>query len=65
MRKIYQWPQAIPNGHKLHQMVIKYTNSFHSQALQNLPKFEIFGFKINHLATLVAKFNRSVAVNLP
>jgi hypothetical protein len=33
-------------------MVIKYTNIFHSKALQNVPKVEIFGLKINHLATL-------------
>jgi hypothetical protein len=33
-------------------MVIKYTNVFHSKALQNLPKLGFFGLKINHLATL-------------
>jgi hypothetical protein len=33
-------------------MVIKYTNIYHSKALQNLPKFGIFGLKTNHLATL-------------
>jgi hypothetical protein len=33
-------------------MVIKYANIFYSKALQNLPKFGIFGFKTNHLATL-------------
>jgi hypothetical protein len=35
------------------QMVIKYTNIYHSNALQNLPKFGIFGLKTNHLATLL------------
>jgi hypothetical protein len=35
------------------QMVIKYTNIYHSKALHNLPKFGIFGLKTNHLATLV------------
>jgi hypothetical protein len=34
-------------------MVIKYTNIYHSKALQNLPKFGIFGLKTNHLAILV------------
>jgi hypothetical protein len=33
-------------------MVIKYSNISHFKALQNLPKFAIFGLKINHLATL-------------
>jgi hypothetical protein len=43
---------CIPNGHEIFRMVIKYTNIYHSEALQNLPKFGIFGFKTNHLATL-------------
>jgi hypothetical protein len=34
-------------------MVIKYTNIYHAKALQNLPKFRIFGLKTNHLATLL------------
>jgi hypothetical protein len=34
-------------------MVIKYTNIYHSKALQHLPKFGIFGLRTNHLATLV------------
>jgi hypothetical protein len=33
-------------------MVIKYTNIYYSKALQNLPKFGIFGLKTKHLATL-------------
>jgi hypothetical protein len=32
-------------------MVIKYTNIYHSKALQNVPIFGIFGLKINYLAT--------------
>jgi hypothetical protein len=43
---------GIPNGHKIFQMVITYNNIYHSKALQNLPKFGIFGLKTNHLATL-------------
>jgi hypothetical protein len=34
-------PQNIPNGHKIFQMVIKYTHLFHSMARQTIP---IFGF---------------------
>jgi hypothetical protein len=34
-------------------MIIKYTNIYRSKALQNLPKFGIFGWKTNHLATLI------------
>jgi hypothetical protein len=37
-------------------MVIKYTNIYHSKALQNVPKFWIFGLKTNHLATLFSMF---------
>jgi hypothetical protein len=33
-------------------MVIKCTNIFHYQAIQNLPK-GFFGMKMNHLATLL------------
>jgi hypothetical protein len=46
-------PQNIPNGWKIYQMATKYTNIFHCKNLQNLPEIEIFGLKINHLATLV------------
>jgi hypothetical protein len=35
-------PPKLPNGHKLFQkrikMAVKYTNIFHSKALQNIPK---------------------------
>jgi hypothetical protein len=57
--KIYQMtanytkrPCIIPNGHKLYQTAVKYTNIFHSKALQNTPKTGFFGLKINHLATM-------------
>jgi hypothetical protein len=44
----------IPNGQKLYRTAIKYTNIFHSKALQNTyTQIGIFGLKINHLATLV------------
>jgi hypothetical protein len=33
-------------------MGIKNSNIYYSKALQNLPKFGIFGSKTNHLATL-------------
>jgi hypothetical protein len=55
----FSWPKRtklgknISNGRKILQMVIKYTNIFHSKAIQNLPKIGIFGLKINYLATLV------------
>jgi hypothetical protein len=39
------WPENIPNGQK-------YTNIFHSNALQNIPNLGFFGMKIYHLATL-------------
>jgi hypothetical protein len=38
-------------------MAIKYTNIYHSKALQNLPKFGIFGLKTNHLATLFLRWS--------
>jgi hypothetical protein len=33
-------------------MAVKYTNIYHSKALQNVPISGIFGSKTNHLATL-------------
>jgi hypothetical protein len=36
------------------QMAIDYANFLSSKALQNLPKFGFFYFKIYHLATLLA-----------
>jgi hypothetical protein len=37
------------------QVSIKYTSIFRCKSLQNLPKFGYFGFKTNHLASLVEK----------
>jgi hypothetical protein len=52
-----EWPQNIPDGRKIDQMAIKYTNNFHCKALQNLPKL---GFVVCHLATLLpATLNRN------
>jgi hypothetical protein len=63
--KYTKWPQNIPNGHKIYQMAtkytkwhkigqmaIKYTNTFNTKTLQNLPKSGFFGLKLSHLATL-------------
>jgi hypothetical protein len=36
--KYTEWPQNIPNGRKIHQMAVNYTNIFHCKTLQNLPK---------------------------
>jgi hypothetical protein len=64
MGKIYQMttlytklPYIMPNGYKIFQMIIKY-NTFHSKALQNLPKLGFFGLKTNHLATLAVSFRK-------
>jgi hypothetical protein len=38
VKTITECPLKIPNGSKLFQMVIKYTNIFDSKALQNIPK---------------------------
>jgi hypothetical protein len=42
----------IPNALKIFQMAIKYMNIFPSKALKICPNWDIFGLKINHLATL-------------
>jgi hypothetical protein len=39
--KIYQIATTLLNGHKIHQMAIKYANS----SLKNLPKVGFFGFQ--------------------
>jgi hypothetical protein len=52
-QKYNKWPQTIPNGHKLYQMVIKYskwsyvkyTNIYHSKALQKFTQIWNFGFE--------------------
>jgi hypothetical protein len=36
--KYHKWPENIPNGCKIDQMVVKYTIIFHRKPLQNLPK---------------------------
>jgi hypothetical protein len=36
--KCTKWPQYIPNGRKIDQMAIKYTNIFRCKSLKNLPK---------------------------
>jgi hypothetical protein len=49
-----KWPKIIPNGCQTFQMVMQYNNIFNSKALKNISKLGfIFGFKINHLATLL------------
>jgi hypothetical protein len=44
---------CMPNGRKIFQMVLKYTNIYHSKAFQNKTQIEVFGMKINYLAILV------------
>jgi hypothetical protein len=52
----------MPNGPKIDQMVLKYTNIFHCKTLQNVPKIGIFGLKTWHLATLLTPSLRSAAI---
>jgi hypothetical protein len=52
-RKYFKCPQNIPNGHKIEQMALKYTNIFRCKTHQNLFKSVIFGLKKYHLATLL------------
>jgi hypothetical protein len=40
-----KWPQNVPNGLTIFQMAIKYTNIFHSKALQCKPKSVFFVWK--------------------
>jgi hypothetical protein len=54
-------PKIIPNGHKTFQMVSKSTNIYPSKALQNLPRFVIFGLKTNHPSTLVGSLPKIVS----
>jgi hypothetical protein len=37
-----------------------FTKTFHCKTLQNLPKFVLFGLKIDHLATLLATSKKTV-----
>jgi hypothetical protein len=53
-------PLIVADGRKICHMVIKYTNIFHSNALQ----IGIFGLKINHLATLVKSKNEKYFIRL-
>jgi hypothetical protein len=41
-RKYTKGPENIPNGSKIDHMARKYTDSFHSKTLQNVPKFGFF-----------------------
>jgi hypothetical protein len=50
--KFTKSPSNLPIGRKIYQIAVKYTNIFHYNTLQNLPKSGIFGLKIYHLATL-------------
>jgi hypothetical protein len=51
--KYTKWRQTIPNDHKIYQMAVnyskrslnRYTNIFHSKALQNLPKLGFLVWK--------------------
>jgi hypothetical protein len=60
--KYTRWLQNTPNGRKIDQMAIKYTNISHRKALQNLPKV---GFLVSkymyHLATLEGKVASAVS----
>jgi hypothetical protein len=44
-------------------MVLKYTKILHCKSLQNLPKIGIFGWKTNHLATLLKDKNGACVPN--
>jgi hypothetical protein len=37
--KIYQWPKIFLNCHKIYHIALKYTNIFHSNAIQNFWNF--------------------------
>jgi hypothetical protein len=65
MGEIYQIAAKLPNGHKAYQITVAYY-----KWPQNIPTFSIlrpfkiygigiFGLKINHLATLLAKSDLS------
>jgi hypothetical protein len=49
--KIYQWPQNIPNGHKIYQMATKYT-----KWSQNIPS----GHKIYQMVTKYTKWPQNI-----
>jgi hypothetical protein len=56
--------QKIPNGGKMDQNAIRYTNIFHCKKLQNLHILGIFGLKIYHLATLLARSQLDFAMSI-
>jgi hypothetical protein len=51
-------PLIIPNGHKIFTTIIKYNNNF--QCPPKCTPIGIFGFKINHRATLFVGGNTSL-----
>jgi hypothetical protein len=56
-KKYTKWPQNIPNGRKIDQMVIKYTNFSHCKTLQNLHKL---GFWFENLPSGIPGFHGEV-----
>jgi hypothetical protein len=44
-KNVPKWPQNIPNGCKIDEMSIKFTNIFYCKTLQNLPKLEFLVWK--------------------
>jgi hypothetical protein len=50
-------PYILPNIRKIFQMIIKYSNIFLFRGLPNFTEIGIFGWKTNHLATLICLQN--------
>jgi hypothetical protein len=50
-----EWPQNIPNIHKIFPTAIKYSKIFQSEAVKIFSKIGTFGLKTNHLATLLQR----------
>jgi hypothetical protein len=44
-KKIPEWQQNIPNGSKIDEMSVKFTNIFYCKSLQNLPKLAFLIWK--------------------
>jgi hypothetical protein len=59
--KIFQIDSKLPNGHKIFQLAIEFTNFLHSKSIQNLPEF---GFFSHHLATLINRLPLNTRFNL-
>jgi hypothetical protein len=57
---------GIPNGRKIDQMAIKYTNIFHRKTLQNLPKFGflVLKFTIGNPGNLLLPVTSARALEL-